>query len=240
MIPKVIHYCWFGHNPLPDLAIKCIDSWKRLLPSYEIKEWNEENFDVNTIPYVTEAYQQKKYAFVADYVRFYVLYREGGIYMDTDVEVLRSLDPFLEHKMFAGFESADAVAPGLILGSVAGTELIRILMESYSQKGFISEDGTLNLETVVTRMTRVLQKQGLILNGKFQVVGGMVLFPSDYFSPKDFYTGKIKITSNTYTIHHYSMSWLPTYKIVLLNLKRGMSRLLGSSLTKKLIALLKK
>ena len=105
MIPKVIHYCWFGRNPLPPLAVKCIESWKKFLPGYEIKEWNEDNFDVNIIPYIQEAYEARKYAFVSDYARFYILYHHGGIYFDTDVEVIKSIDDIIERGAFMGCEN---------------------------------------------------------------------------------------------------------------------------------------
>lgn len=117
MIPKTIHYCWFGGKPLPPLAIKCLESWNKYLPDYEIIEWNESNFPVNSIPYTKEAADKGKWAFVSDYARFYILYHNGGIYLDTDVEILKSLNPFLKHHSFSGFESKDRVAPGLILGA---------------------------------------------------------------------------------------------------------------------------
>ena len=104
MIPKIIHYCWFGRNPLPPLALECIASWRKFLPDYEIKEWNEDNFDVNSIPYTAEAYRQKKYAYVSDYARFCILYQYGGIYFDTDVEVIKPLNDIIAKGNFMGFE----------------------------------------------------------------------------------------------------------------------------------------
>ena len=141
MIPKIIHYCWFGRNPLPELAQKCIASWKKYLPDYEIKEWNEDNFDVNIIPYTAEAYAQKKYAFVSDYARFWIQHKYGGIYFDTDVEVIRPIDDIIARGNFMGFEtdpnsekgdaSNASVNPGLGLGVAPGLGVIIKLLDYY-------------------------------------------------------------------------------------------------------------
>ncbi|MFG5857003.1 MAG: glycosyltransferase family 32 protein [Dysgonomonas mossii] len=211
MIPKTIHYCWFGRKPLPALAIKCIESWKKYLPDYAIKEWNEDNFNVDIIPYTQEAYNVKKYAYVSDYARFKVLHDEGGIYLDVDVEVLKSLDSLLTNKAFAGFETDTMVAPGLILGAEKEDKLIKDILNRYNNKSFILSDGSFNYETVVVHMTNILVEKGLLLNGKLQTISGLTIYPSDYFSPKSFETDKINITKNTYTIHHYAASWVPRY-----------------------------
>lgn len=150
MIPKVIHYCWFGGNPLPQLAQKCIESWKKNLPNYEIKQWNENNFDINIIPYTSEAYKAKKYAFVSDYARLWILYKYGGLYFDTDVEIIKPLDCIIKKGPFMGIEKYDgtgipAVAPGLGLGANPGLWLYAELLDLYSNIHFINQDGTLNL-----------------------------------------------------------------------------------------------
>lgn len=211
MIPKTIHYCWFGRKPLPALAIKCIESWKKYLPDYAIKEWNEDNFNVDIIPYTQEAYNVKKYAYVSDYARFKVLHDEGGIYLDVDVEVLKPLDSLLTNKAFAGFETDSMVNPGLILGAEKEDKLIKDILNRYNNKSFILSDGSFNYETVVVHMTNILVEKGLLLNGKLQTISGLTIYPSDYFSPKSFETDKINITKNTYTIHHYAASWVPRY-----------------------------
>jgi mannosyltransferase OCH1-like enzyme len=207
MIPKIIHYCWFGRNRLSPLMFKCIASWRKFLPDYQIIEWNEDKFDVDTIPYTKEAYSKKKYAFVSDYVRFYVLYHYGGIYLDTDVEVLMSLNPLLNHKMFSGFESSDRVAPGLILGAEKHQNFIKCMIDGYNNRSFINRDGSLNCETVVSYMTEALLDKGLVLNGEYQVVADFTIYPMEFFSPKSLETGKLNITENTYSIHHYAASW---------------------------------
>ena len=207
MIPKIIHYCWFGRNPLPPLFLKCINSWKEKLPDYEIVEWNEDNFDVNSIPYTKEAYLKKKYAFVSDYARFWVLYNLGGIYLDTDVQILKSLNPLLNHEVFSGFESNDRINPGLILGAEKKNDFIKYMVDGYNDRRFINNDGSLNCETVVTYITKPLLTKGLILNGEYQVVDSFTIYPMEHFSPKSLETGKLKITPKTYSIHHFAGSW---------------------------------
>ncbi len=207
MIPKKIHYCWFGGNPLPELAQKCIESWKKYCPDYEIIEWNEKNFDVNCNRYCAEAYAAKKWAFVSDVARLYALVHEGGIYMDTDVEVTKPLDAFLELDAFSGFESFDRIPTG-IMAAAKGHVLFTELLNDYENDGFFNEDGTPNLTTNVTRITNNCLKHGLILNNTKQTVNGFTLFPNDYFCPKDCETKIVTITENTHTIHHFDGSWL--------------------------------
>lgn len=155
MIPKKIHYCWFGRGQMPELAKKCIESWKKYLPDYEIKEWNEDNFDLNAYPYVREAYDNRKFAFVTDVVRLYALYTEGGIYMDTDVEVLKSLDGFLHHVAFSGFED-DHNIPSGIMASEKGGKWAKDNLDYYVGKHFIKEDGSLDLTTNVITITNYM------------------------------------------------------------------------------------
>lgn len=211
MIPKIIHYCWFGRNALPPIAVKCIESWKKILPDYIIKEWNEDNFDINVIPYTKEAYQAKKYAFVSDYARFKIIYEEGGIYLDIDVEVLKSLDNLLINNAFTGFEDDTKVAPGLILAAKKENALIKEILDKYKEKKFILPNGSFNYETVVIHMTNILIEKGLVLNGTQQTISELTIYPTDYFSPKSLGTGKLNITPNTYTIHHYAATWVPMY-----------------------------
>lgn len=215
MIPKIIHYCWFGRNPLPESAIKCINSWKKFFPDYEIKEWNEDNFDVNIIPYTQEAYSVKKYAFVSDYARFWILYKCGGLYFDTDVEVIKSMDDIIERGPFMGIEvgatsesKTPLVAPGLGLGVKPGLGLYREILDYYKELHFLDEEGNPNQVTVVTHTTNVLIRYGLKNSNQIQEVAGVWIYPRDYFNPLNDNTGKLDITKNTRSIHWYSKTWL--------------------------------
>lgn len=214
MIPQTIHYCWFGHNPLPKSAIKCINSWRKFFPDYEIKEWNEDNFDVNCIPYTAEAYQARKYAFVSDYARFWILYHFGGIYFDTDVEVISSMDDIIEKGPFMGIEVEcgpqqhyPMVAPGLGIGVYAGHEVYKRMIDYYSQVHFMNNNGVLDHETVVPRTTRILVELGLQPSNDLQHVAGIWIYPKDYFNPLDSLTGRLLKTTNTRSIHWYMASW---------------------------------
>lgn len=214
MIPKVIHYCWFGRNPLPPLALECIASWKKYFPDYEIKEWNEDNFDVNIIPYTKEAYELKKYAFVSDYARFWILYHEGGVYFDTDVEVIRPMDDILLKGAFMGFErdpdkwGKGFVAPGLGLAVEKEHHIIKSLLERYENLKFVLPDGSLNIkQTIVSYTTEVLVNCGLKQIPGIQELAGFTIYPAEYFAPIHFITRRLNVTSNTRTIHRYMASW---------------------------------
>lgn len=226
MIPKIIHYCWFGRNPLPPLAKKCIASWKKHLPEYEIKEWNEDNFDLDMFPYAREAYDNRKFAFVTDIVRLYALYNEGGIYMDTDVEVLKSLDGFLHHTAFSGFENETNVPTG-IMASEKGGLWAKENLEYYNGRHFVKSDGSLDTTTNVTIITDYMVKKGLKQkNGYFDFPGLITIYPKDYFCPIG-QSFKLEISPNTVCIHHFAGSWLPKKKLF----KKRIIKLLGSRLT---------
>ncbi len=213
MIPKIIHYCWFGRNPLPTSAQKCIASWKMFLPDYEIKEWNEDNFDVNIIPYTKDAYEAKKYAFVSDYARFWILYKYGGLYFDTDVEVIKPMDDIIERGPFMGVEvpannaGTPKVAPGLGLGVSPGLGLYKNLLDLYATLHFVNNDGSLNQKTIVSYTTEILQREGLQPTNEIQEIAGIWIYPADYFNPFNDLTGKLDITANTRSIHWYSKTW---------------------------------
>lgn len=205
-IPKTIHYCWFGGNPLPNEAKKCIDSWKKYCPDYEIIEWNESNFDLNINMYIKEAYEKKKWAFITDYVRLYVLYTYGGIYMDTDVELLKSLDPFLKNQAFSGFESSKLIPTG-IMASIKGFALYKEFLNYYKDKHFVLSNGACDMTTNVEIITNMCKKYGFNFKEEYQNINGWILYPHDYFCPKDYRDGKIYLTENTVCIHHFSGSW---------------------------------
>ncbi|MGI5084574.1 glycosyltransferase family 32 protein [Treponema putidum] len=207
MIPKVIHYCWFGENPLPETALRCIESWKKYCPDYEIKEWNEKNYDVNKITYTAQAYQAKKYAFVSDYARFDILYQYGGVYFDTDVEVIKPIDKIIERGAFFGMETSGTVNPGLGIAASEKDLLYAEILESYEKSSFFKSNGKPDLTTIVERVTGILYKHGFLKENKIQLLKNINLYPVDYFNPKDPRTGIISITPNTYTIHHFDASW---------------------------------
>lgn len=208
MIPKRIHYCWFGGNLLPELAEKCISSWKKFCPDYEIIEWNEKNFDINCCPYVSEAYQAKKWAFVTDYVRLFVLYTYGGIYMDTDVEIIRSINPFLNHNAFSGFENDKQIPTG-IMAAEKENPWIEKLLSYYQGRHFIFEDGCLDLTTNVNIITKITADNYPIkLNNTYQVLDDVTFYPKEYFCPKDFEMKEIHLTNESVTIHHFNGSWI--------------------------------
>lgn len=206
MIPKKIHYCWFGRGEMPELAKKCIASWKKYLPEYEIKEWNEDNFDLSLYPYTQQAYENRKFAFVTDVVRLYALYNEGGIYMDTDVEVLKTLDDFLGHIAFSGYEDDNNIPTG-IMAAEKGSEWAKDNLGYYNNRNFIV-NGQMDLTTNVTIITNNLLKRGLRRNNTFQDFDGyFTIYPKDFFCPKSYQDGKIYLTENTRTIHHFAGSW---------------------------------
>ena len=219
-IPRVIHYCWFGGNPLPELAQKCIASWKKYCPNYEIIRWDETNFDIHYNDYVWEAYQAKKWAFVTDVVRLYVLVNYGGIYMDTDVEVLRSLDVFLKYEAFSGFESEIDILTG-IMACEKGQKLFKELLCEYNDAHFLKSDGTYDETTNVIRITNTCLKYGFVPNNQLQTVNGFTLFPKDYFCPKDYVTRVTRLTENSYTIHHFDGSWKSEKDRYVSTLKQG-------------------
>ena len=211
MIPKVIHYCWFGRKPLPESALKCIQSWKAFLPDYKIIEWNEDNFDIDIIPYVRQAYDAGKYAFVSDYARFWVLYNHGGLYFDTDVEVVKPLDDILAVGPYMGCEEtlsgAIAVNPGLGFAAEPEMPFLGELLNYYKTMTFINADGSLNMTTIVTNTTDVLSRHGFVAGETVQQCGGFMIYPKDYFCPIHYGTGRCTLTENTRTIHHYMASW---------------------------------
>lgn len=229
---KTIHYCWFGKNKKSELILKCIESWKKYCPEYNIIEWNEENFNIHCCQYVEEAYEQKRWAFVSDYCRFFVLYNYGGIYLDTDVELLKSLDTL--PNAFIGFEDKNNINSGLVRGATKSDLICREMLDSYEKDVFKLPNGEENLKTVVQRETEIFQKYGLKLNNKFQKISGTIVFPSEYFSPYNYRKKKLKITKNTYSIHHYAATWLSEEEQYSANLSHRLGKFLPQKISGRL------
>lgn len=207
MIPKIIHYCWLGGNPLPESAKKCIQSWKKYCPDYEIIEWNESNYDFTKIPYMKEALEAKKWGFVPDYARLDIIYQYGGIYLDVDVEVIKSYDDLLKYRGFAGYENEELINLGQGFGAEPGNQIIKKLMKSYNDLHFINHNGELNLTASPKLNSETLEEIGVKRDGTFQNIEDFVFLPTDYLCPKSFNDGMIRLTNRTYSIHHYDASW---------------------------------
>ena len=210
IIPKTIHYCWFGHSPLPDQYKKWIETWYKYSPDYEIKEWNEDNYDITKNHYMYEAYQNQKWGFVPDYARLDIIYEHGGIYLDTDVELVQGLDDLLYQKGFCGFERENCVAFGLGFGAIKGLAIIKEMRDAYNEISFVKSDGSLNLKASPEYSTDILLKKGLVLNGEYQIVDGLTIFPEKMFSGKCPYTRRIRLLPYTKSIHQYEASWADT------------------------------
>ena len=223
MIPRKIHYCWFGGNEKPEKVKKCIASWKKFCPDYEIIEWNENNFDVNQNGYTRMCTKEKKYAFLSDYARLAIVEEHGGVYLDTDVELLRSIDELLEREAFYGFENNDYVATGLGFGAVAHHKTVERMKGEYD--AYLS--GSKGTMTCPALNTAALVKEGLVRNGQYQKVAGADIFPVEYFNPYDDVTGRLRKTKNTYSVHWYSKSWLDKKTIWRSNLTKPFHRIFG-------------
>lgn len=213
-IPHIIHYCWFGGNPLPKLAEKCIASWKEFFPDYEIKEWNESNFDVRMIPYMAEAYDARKYAYVSDVARFWILYHYGGLYFDTDVEVIKSMYDIIERGPFMGCEKNASdlkrypdVNPGVGLGMTAGHPFLKEILDMYEGLSFVEENSKGTYKTVVDYTSELLSSHGMVEEDGIQIVDGINIYPKDFFSPLE-HVNQLRITENTRSIHFFAGTWV--------------------------------
>lgn len=229
-IPRTIHYCWFGGRPLPTSALRCIASWKRNFPGYEIRRWDESNFDIDAILYTREAAAAGKWAFVSDYARFLILYRHGGIYFDTDVEVIRPMDHILAAGAFMGFEKSHTgigVASGLGIAAPAGHPFYKKILDHYSAIPYLGADGKPLPGTVVAHVTRLFLEAGLIPEDRLQCVEGITVYPNEYFNPLDDATGRLRITPRTCSIHHYDKTWCDNYGPTRTHLMRLLHRTFG-------------
>lgn len=229
MIPKVIHYCWFGGKEKPLLAKKCIASWKKFCPDYQIIEWNESNFDIHMNPYTEMCCEQNKYAFLSDYARLVIIQKEGGIYFDTDVEVVKPLDDLLDQRAFFGFENDQYVATGLGFGAEAGSFVMKELIREYD--GMLDgQHGTVGCPLV---NTKALERMGLIRNGQYQTFDEFTVYPTDYFNPYDDPTGRLRKTKNTYSIHWYAKSWISPGLVLRSKLMKPVHRIFGTDIMKR-------
>lgn len=207
-IPKVISYCWFGNNPLPETAKKCIESWKKFCPDCEIVQWNETNYDVNKIPYIRDAYKEKKWAFVSDYARLDIINTYGGIYLDTDVELIKPLDGLLNYESFWTIEKGSlAVNTGLGFGAQIGNVHLKQMIETYKHTSFYNKDKSLNTTPCTAYTTEYFEKLGYIRKDVPQEIQNAMILPSEFFCPMNFYGGSMQVTENTIGIHWYDMSW---------------------------------
>lgn len=215
MIPKVIHYCWFGGNEKDELVTKCIESWKKFCPDCEIIEWNESNFDVDINDYVNEAYSEKRWAFVSDFARLWIVYNYGGIYLDTDVEIIKNIDSVFNNDCFFCYEDDKYIATGLGFGSIKGNVVIKKLMDDYENIHFKLDNGKLDLLPCPQRNTKVLNE---IDKSLYQV------YSKEYFCPIDYLTKKINITNNTMAIHWYGQTWMTKKERKIRNFKNFIKR----------------
>ena len=246
MIPKVINYCWFGRNPLPPLAMKCIESWKRFLPDYEIKEWNEDNFDYNKCIYARQAYERGYYAFVSDYVRAKVLYEYGGIYLDTDVKIIKKL-PNVPEKGFLGFERRKFIGTA-VMAAEPESELIAELLDYYEQHEFVQQKGYIDSIANVSILTDICRRKGLIPDGRKQKIEGFEIFSRELFYPKKLNENTFETTGETCAIHMCSNSWMTerekkrgnnkiwinVLRPVLIKIRCCLRKLLGDEMVRKI------
>lgn len=216
MIPKIIHYCWFGPKPFPPLAQRCLKSWKFYMPDYEIRLWSEDTFDVNCVPFVRDAYHHGKYAFVSDYARLWALYRYGGVYLDTDVELIRSVNDLCQRGGWMGRELPEPSVPGkypvnLGLGFALPQEhpWLKELLGIYDRMDFPDPNDKSSVITIVRVVSDMLEQKGLNIDNSYQQIKDVHIYPSEYLCPKSYYTGHTHITDSTYSIHHYDASWMP-------------------------------
>lgn len=212
VIPKKIHYCWFGKNKVPDEYLQYMETWKKYCPDYEIIRWDEQNYDMTKNEYLKQTYNNKKWAFVSDYARVDVVCQYGGVYLDTDVELLKSFDEFLKWDMFCGFENSKDINWGLGFGAVQGHEILREVLKVYEHMNIINNDGSLNLVKCPIIQSSVMSKYGFVLDGSPQEKGYVAVYPKEFFSPYSYKKGFGRITANTHSIHHYSASWIEEEK----------------------------
>ena len=233
-IPKIIHYCWFGGNEKPKKVNKCIESWKKFMPEFEIIEWNESNFDINALQYTKQAYEMKKYAFVSDVARLKALSIYGGIYFDTDVEVFKNFTPLLNEKCILGFEEEEYIATSMMAAEPNNT-LINRFLKIYDNISFLDEEGNIIEGTNVSKLTDLLVEKGLKRENIYQKLDDNIsIYPKEYFSPYVYPYGIYQITDNSYCVHHFFVSWKSKTVLLKRYLKMVIAKLIGLDNTKKI------
>lgn len=233
-IPKIIHYCWFGGNEKPSKIKKCIESWKKFMPEFDIIEWNESNFDINALQYTKQAYEMKKYAFVSDVARLKALSIYGGIYFDTDVEVFKNFTPLLNEKCILGFEEEEYIATSM-MATEPNNKLINRFLKIYDNIPFLDEDGNIIEGTNVSKLTNLLVEKGLERRNIYQKLDDNIsIYPKEYFSPYVYPYGIYQITDNSYCVHHFFVSWQSKTVLLKRYLKMVIAKLIGLDNTKKI------
>lgn len=241
MIPKKVIYIWFGKGKKGDLIERCVASNKKILFDWDFEEFNEDNYDIGSYRYMKEAYDAGKYAFASDCARFDILYKYGGVYVDTDVEFLKRIpDSFLNEVGFTGVEDNNKIAPGLVFACEAGNEIVKEIVDSYKQDSFILKNGKYNLKTVVDRVTEVFIKHGFKADGTEQVIAQFHIYPCEYFCAFDFVTREFTVTDNTYSVHHYTATWVPMHRKLVIRIKKDICKLIGRDNFKRLANIKKK
>ncbi|MDR1928041.1 MAG: glycosyl transferase [Oscillospiraceae bacterium] len=235
MIPKILHYCWFGGKKKPRLVRRCIASWRKYAPDFDIVEWNEKNFNLDTMPFTREAYEGKNFAFVSDVARAAALLQYGGVYLDTDMELRKPLEPFLGDRFFAGFEPGAFVAAGII-GAEPGDAFFQAYLAHYETLRFFLPDGRRYADSNVPLFTRLLEERGLRRENVPQNLNGRRIYPDEVFYPYDYRLQRTRLTPNSAAVHHYSASWMPRRVRTLRLLKKMLKSLLPTALVRRITA----
>lgn len=226
-IPKIVHYCWFGGKEKPDSVKKCIESWKKFLPDYQLVEWNEDNFNIEKLQYTKESYVAKKYAFVSDVARIEALYQYGGIYMDTDVEVLKTFTPLLDARCILGMEEKGYVATSF-MAFEKEHPLVKQFLNLYENISFLDKNGQIITGTNVAKLTNLLIEKGFVQENYYQELEeGIKIYPKEFFSPYDYINCHYNITENSYCVHHFAVSWMSKKEQVKKEIKKQLSKILG-------------
>lgn len=242
MIPKVIHLCWLSGDPYPAKISRCLSTWEKYLPDYEVMLWDSKRFDLESSIWVKQAFEKKKYAFAADYIRFYALYNYGGIYLDSDVEVLKSFDDLLDLPYFMGAEKAQT-PEAAIIGAEKGCDWIKACLDYYKDRPFINDDGSLNIKTVPDIMIsqikqikpiRVLSLKDSLNIRQLNMEKEVLEFHDAFFSPKIFDSREVEITPYTYAIHHYQNSWFSPKAKLYYRLRAWFVKFLGQKTIRKM------
>lgn len=235
MIPKIIHYCWLSGDPFPESIQICIDSWKSKLPDYEFILWDTNRFNLNDSLWVKQAFESKKYAFAADFIRLYAVYHYGGIYMDTDVEVVKPFDELLHLPYFVGSEGHDIIEAG-VFGAEKETWWLKPCLDYYTNRVFVKADGSYDTITLPNIMMKQIGLENaikmdtaehILMNDFRKNKNEVLMFPPEFFCAKNHGTGVIEKTEHTFTIHHFAMSWVPKHVAFLPNIKRKLIKILG-------------